>query len=202
MKNASMINSNRGHYYRFYTSILVWFYIINGIHGQQQMEEIGIQDIPNFITSNETYHVISGTDLEIVCQVTQSNVDIIISYESFDSQHSQHQKGKYKILSVGHLKIDRKRSFKVIPLSDGVKIKMPKITEDDSGYYKCSLALPQQESQKVIFTIEVISQNSSSSTTADYYSNSSGNISTQNYLQFYLVILLIVYVLWQNLRIE
>ena len=88
MKNASMINSNRGHYYRFYTSILVWFYIINGIHGQQQMEEIGIQDIPNFITSNETYHVISGADLEIVCQITQSNVDIIISYESFDSQHS------------------------------------------------------------------------------------------------------------------
>ena len=112
------------------------------------------------------------------------------------------QKGKFKILSVGHMKIDRKRSFKVIPLSDGVKIKMPKITEDESGYYKCSLALPQQESQNVIFTIQVISQNySSSSTTADYYSNSSENI-THNYLQFYLVILLIVYVVWQNLRIE
>ena len=193
MKNASMINSNRGHYYRFYTSILVWFYIINGIHGQQQLEEIGIQDIPNFITSNETYHVISGTDLEIVCQVTQSNVDIIISYESFDSQHSQHQKGKYKILSVGHLKIDRKRSFKVIPLSDGVKIKMPKIREDESGYYMCSLAMPQQESQKVIFTIEVMSKNSSRST-ANYYSNSSSeNIACQNYLQFYFVILMALY---------
>ena len=83
----NLISSNRGYYYRFYSTILVWFYIINGIHGQQ-LEEIGIQDIPNFITSNETYHVISGTDLEIVCQVTQSNVDIIISYESFDSQHS------------------------------------------------------------------------------------------------------------------
>ena len=193
MKNASIINSNRGHYYRFYTSILVWFYIINGIHGQQQLEEIGIQDIPNFITSNETYHVISGTDLEIVCQVTQSNVDIIISYESFDSQHSQHQKGKYKILSVGHLKIDRKRSFKVIPLSDGVKIKMPKIREDESGYYMCSLAMPQQESQKVIFTIEVMSKNSSRST-ANYYSNSSSeNIACQNYLQFYFVILMALY---------
>ena len=193
MKNASMINSNHGHYYRFYTSILVWFYIINGIHGQQQLEEIGIQDIPNFITSNETYHVISGTDLEIVCQVTQSNVDIIISYESFDSQHSQHQKGKYKILSVGHLKIDRKRSFKVIPLSDGVKIKMPKIREDESGYYMCSLAMPQQESQKVIFTIEVMSKNSSRST-ANYYSNSSSeNIACQNYLQFYFVILMALY---------
>ena len=193
MKNASMINSNRGHYYRFYTSILVWFYIINGIHGQQQLEEIGIQDIPNFITSNETYHVISGTDLEIVCQVTQSNVDIIISYESFDSQHSQHQKGKYKILSVGHLKIDRKRSFKVIPLSDGVKIKMPKIREDESGYYMCSLAMPQQESQKVIFTIEVMSKNSSRST-ANYYSNSSSeNIACQNYFQFYFVILMALY---------
>ena len=193
MKYASMINSNRGHYYRFYTSILVWFYIINGIHGQQQLEEIGIQDIPNFITSNETYHVISGTDLEIVCQVTQSNVDIIISYESFDSQHSQHQKGKYKILSVGHLKIDRKRSFKVIPLSDGVKIKMPKIREDESGYYMCSLAMPQQESQKVIFTIEVMSKNSSRST-ANYYSNSSSeNIACQNYLQFYFVILMALY---------
>ena len=192
MKNASMINSNRGHYYRFYTSILVWFYIINGIYGQQ-LEEIGIQDIPNFITSNETYHVISGTDLEIVCQVTQSNVDIIISYESFDSQHSQHQKGKYKILSVGHLKIDRKRSFKVIPLSDGVKIKMPKIREDESGYYMCSLAMPQQESQKVIFTIEVMSKNSSRST-ANYYSNSSSeNIACQNYLQFYFVILMALY---------
>ena len=193
MKNASIINSNRGHYYRLYTSILVWFYIINGIHGQQQMEEIGIQDIPNFITSNETYHVISGTDLEIVCQVTQSNVDIIISYESFDSQHSQHQKGKYKILSVGHLKIDRKRSFKVIPLSDGVKIKMPKIREDESGYYMCSLAMPQQESQKVIFTIEVMSKNSSRST-ANYYSNSSSeNIACQNYFQFYFVILMALY---------
>jgi len=193
MKNASIINSNRGHYYRLYTSILVWFYIINGIHGQQQLEEIGIQDIPNFITSNETYHVISGTDLEIVCQVTQSNVDIIISYESFDSQHSQHQKGKYKILSVGHLKIDRKRSFKVIPLSDGVKIKMPKIREDESGYYMCSLAMPQQESQKVIFTIEVMSKNSSRST-ANYYSNSSSeNIACQNYLQFYFVILMALY---------
>ena len=192
MKNASIINSNRGHYYRFYTSILVWFYIINGIYGQQ-LEEIGIQDIPNFITSNETYHVISGTDLEIVCQVTQSNVDIIISYESFDSQHSQHQKGKYKILSVGHLKIDRKRSFKVIPLSDGVKIKMPKIREDESGYYMCSLAMPQQESQKVIFTIEVMSKNSSRST-ANYYSNSSSeNIACQNYLQFYFVILMALY---------
>ena len=192
MKNASMINSNHGHYYRFYTSILVWFYIINGIYGQQ-LEEIGIQDIPNFITSNETYHVISGTDLEIVCQVTQSNVDIIISYESFDSQHSQHQKGKYKILSVGHLKIDRKRSFKVIPLSDGVKIKMPKIREDESGYYMCSLAMPQQESQKVIFTIEVMSKNSSRST-ANYYSNSSSeNIACQNYLQFYFVILMALY---------
>ena len=191
MKNASMINS-RGYYYRFYTSILVWFYIINGIHGQQ-LEEIGIQDIPNFITSNETYHVISGTDLEIVCQVTQSNVDIIISYESFDSQHSQHQKGKYKILSVGHLKIDRKRSFKVIPLSDGVKIKMPKIREDESGYYMCSLAMPQQESQKVIFTIEVMSKNSSRST-ANYYSNSSSeNIACQNYLQFFFVILIALY---------
>ena len=193
MKNASMINSNHGHYYRFYTSILVWFYIVNGIHGQQQLEEIGIQDIPNFITSNETYHVISGTDLEIVCQVTQSNVDIIISYESFDSQHSQHQKGKYKILSVGHLKIDRKRSFKVIPLSDGVKIKMPKIREDESGYYMCSLAMPQQESQKVIFTIEVMSKNSSRST-ANYYSNSSSeNIACQNYFQFYFVILMALY---------
>lgn len=193
MKNASIINSNRGHYYRLYTSILVWFYIINGIHGQQQLEEIGIQDIPNFITSNETYHVISGTDLEIVCQVTQSNVDIIISYESFDSQHSQHQKGKYKILSVGHLKIDRKRSFKVIPLSDGVKIKMPKIREDESGYYMCSLAMPQQESQKVIFTIEVMSKNSSRST-ANYYSNSSSeNIACQNYFQFYFVILMALY---------
>ena len=193
MKNASIINSNRGHYYRLYTSILVWFYIINGIHGQQQLEEIGIQDIPNFITSNETYHVISGTDLEIVCQVTQSNVDIIISYESFDSQHSQHQKGKYKILSVGHLKIDRKRSFKVIPLSDGVKIKMPKIREDESGYYMCSLAMPQQESQKVIFTIEVMSKNSSRST-ANYYSNSSSeNIACQNHLQFYFVILMALY---------
>ena len=193
MKNASIINSNRGHYYRLYTSILVWFYIINGIHGQQQLEEIGIQDIPNFITSNETYHVISGADLEIVCQVTQSNVDIIISYESFDSQHSQHQKGKYKILSVGHLKIDRKRSFKVIPLSDGVKIKMPKIREDESGYYMCSLAMPQQESQKVIFTIEVMSKNSSRST-ANYYSNSSSeNIACQNYLQFYFVILMALY---------
>ena len=192
MKNASMINSNHGHYYRFYTSILVWFYIINGIYGQQ-LEEIGIQDIPNFITSNETYHVISGTDLEIVCQVTQSNVDIIISYESFDSQHSQHQKGKYKILSVGHLKIDRKRSFKVIPLSDGVKIKMPKIREDESGYYMCSLAMPQQESQKVIFTIEVMSKNSSRST-ANYYSNSSSeNIACQNHLQFYFVILMALY---------
>ena len=192
MKNASIINSNRGHYYRLYTSILVWFYIINGIYGQQ-LEEIGIQDIPNFITSNETYHVISGTDLEIVCQVTQSNVDIIISYESFDSQHSQHQKGKYKILSVGHLKIDRKRSFKVIPLSDGVKIKMPKIREDESGYYMCSLAMPQQESQKVIFTIEVMSKNSSRST-ANYYSNSSSeNIACQNYLQFYFVILMALY---------
>lgn len=192
MKNASIINSNRGHYYRLYTSILVWFYIINGIHGQQQLEEIGIQDIPNFITSNETYHVISGTDLEIVCQVTQSNVDIIISYESFDSQHSQ-QKGKYKILSVGHLKIDRKRSFKVIPLSDGVKIKMPKIREDESGYYMCSLAMPQQESQKVIFTIEVMSKNSSRST-ANYYSNSSSeNIACQNYFQFYFVILMALY---------
>ena len=193
MKNASIINSNRGHYYRLYTSILVWFYIINGIHGQQQLEEIGIQDIPNFITSNETYHVISGADLEIVCQVTQSNVDIIISYESFDSQHSQHQKGKYKILSVGHLKIDRKRSFKVIPLSDGVKIKMPKIREDESGYYMCSLAMPQQESQKVIFTIEVMSKNSSRST-ANYYSNSSSeNIACQNYFQFYFVILMALY---------
>ena len=193
MKNASMINSNHGHYYRFYTSILVWFYIVNGIHGQQQLEEIGIQDIPNFITSNETYHVISGADLEIVCQVTQSNVDIIISYESFDSQHSQHQKGKYKILSVGHLKIDRKRSFKVIPLSDGVKIKMPKIREDESGYYMCSLAMPQQESQKVIFTIEVMSKNSSRST-ANYYSNSSSeNIACQNYFQFYFVILMALY---------
>ena len=193
MKNASIINSNRGYYYRFYSTILVWFYIINGIHSQQQLEEIGIQDIPNFITSNETYHVISGTDLEIVCQVTQSNVDIIISYESFDSQHSQHQKGKYKILSVGHLKIDRKRSFKVIPLSDGVKIKMPKIREDESGYYMCSLAMPQQESQKVIFTIEVMSKNSSRST-ANYYSNSSSeNIACQNYLQFYFVILMALY---------
>ena len=191
MKNASMINSNRGHYYRFYTSILVWFYIINGIHGQQ-LEEIGIQDIPNFITSNETYHVISGTDLEIVCQVTQSNVDIIISYESFDSQHSQ-QKGKYKILSVGHLKIDRKRSFKVIPLSDGVKIKMPKIREDESGYYMCSLAMPQQESQKVIFTIEVMSKNSSRSTANYYINSSSENIACQNYLQFFFVILMALY---------
>ena len=68
--------------------ILIWIFYINGINGQQS-EEIGIQDIPNFITSNETYHVISGADLEIVCQVTQSNVDIIISYESFDSQHSR-----------------------------------------------------------------------------------------------------------------
>ena len=191
MKNAIIINS-RGCYYRFYSTILVWFYIINGIYGQQ-LEEIGIQDIPNFITSNETYHVISGADLEIVCQVTQSNVDIIISYESFDSQHSQHQKGKYKILSVGHLKIDRKRSFKVIPLSDGVKIKMPKIREDESGYYMCSLAMPQQESQKVIFTIEVMSKNSSRST-ANYYSNSSSeNIACQNYLQFYFVILMALY---------
>ena len=194
MKNAIIINSNRGYYYRFYSTILVWFYIINGIHGQQQLEEIGIQDIPNFITSNETYHVISGADLEIVCQVTQSNVDIIISYESFDSQQdSQHQKGKYKILSVGHLKIDRKRSFKVIPLSDGVKIKMPKIREDESGYYMCSLAMPQQESQKVIFTIEVMSKNSSRST-ANFYSNSSSeNIACQNYLQFYFVILMALY---------
>ena len=74
---------------KYITSVcfFIWFYI-NGIYGQQQSEEIGIQDIPNFITSNETYHVISGADLEIVCQVTQSNVDIIISYESFDSQHS------------------------------------------------------------------------------------------------------------------
>ena len=192
MKSAIIINSNRGYYYRFYSTILVWFYIINGIHGQQQLEEIGIQDIPNFITSNETYHVISGTDLEIVCQVTQSNVDIIISYESFDSQHSQ-QKGKYKILSVGHLKIDRKRSFKVIPLSDGVKIKMPKIREDESGYYMCSLAMPQQESQKVIFTIEVINKNSSRST-ANFYSNSSSeNIACQNYLQFFFVILMALY---------
>merc|ERR1712001_233308 len=191
MKGAIIINS-LGYYYRFYSTILVWFYIINGIHGQQ-LEEIGIQDIPNFITSNETYHVISVTDLEIVCQVTQSNVDIIISYESFDSQHSQHQKGKYKILSVGHLKIDRKRSFKVIPLSDGVKIKMPKIREDESGYYMCSLAMPQQESQKVIFTIEVMSKNSSRSP-ANYYSNSSSeNISYQNYLQFYFVILMALY---------
>ena len=45
-----------------------------------------------------------GTDLDIVCQVTQSNpnIDIIVTYDAFDNEES-----KRKIFSVGPTKVDK-----------------------------------------------------------------------------------------------
>ena len=79
---------------------------INAIYCRSTTEEIfrEVLDTPKFITSNETFYIVPGTDLDIVCQVTQSNpnIDIIVTYDAFDNEES-----KRKIFSVGPTKVDK-----------------------------------------------------------------------------------------------
>ena len=46
----------------------------------------------------------------------------------------------------------------MIPLQNGLRIKIPTLNETEAGYYKCSLATPQG-SENVIYTIRMSSAN-------------------------------------------
>ena len=132
----------------------IWAFLLCcyiGVTHAQIEGSIYLKDTPKFITTNETYYVIPESDLDIVCQVTQSNpdIDIMITYDSFDMDQS-----KNRIFNIGQRKAGKFRDYKVIPLQNGVRLKIPEIQESESGYYKCSLATPKG-SDLVVYTVRV-----------------------------------------------
>lgn len=145
----------RSTYNNMFLLILCSLLLMVGGYGsneeQVEEEEASVQDLPDFLSANETIHVSLGSTLKQVCQVNQMtpNVNLIWSVKKMEANNNM-------VLTIGNTRVtgNARMSFQLLTSSsEGMVMTIKDFSHEDAGLYECKVAAPNGKS--VYFDIKV-----------------------------------------------